>query len=116
MATSSTIATPRRISCHPPATPTVPYHASEIQFLFDITKLPGTRPLDPAEMHLSDAMVKYWTNFARDASPDGRGAPAWSPYAQGADIVQSLLPGVPVPESDFSRVHHCGFWAPVDKF
>ncbi len=92
------------------------YHASEIQFLFDIPKLPGTRPLDAAEMHLSDAMVKYWSNFARAASPDGRGAPAWSPYAKGADIVQSLLPGAPVPESDFAHVHHCAFWAPVDKF
>ncbi len=91
------------------------YHASEIQFLFDIPKLPGTRPLDGAEMHLSDVMQKYWTNFTRDASPDGRGVPAWSAYAKGSDILESLLPATPVPESDFSHVHHCAFWAPIDQ-
>ena len=91
------------------------YHASEIQFLFTIPKLPGTRPLSAAEQRLSDVMQKYWTNFARDASPVGRGVPEWSAYANASDDLESLLPAVPVQETDFTRVHHCAFWAPVDR-
>ncbi len=88
-------------------------HASELQFLFTIPKLPGTRALTASETTLSDFMVKYWTNFARSAAPGGRGTPEWSPYAPGADIIQSLVPARPAPEDDFAATHHCAFWKPL---
>ena len=89
-------------------------HASELQFLFNVGQLPpGVRPLDPAEVKLSGDMVRYWTNFVRAASPDSAGVPYWPSYSKGADVMQSLLPPKPVPESDFAGVHHCAFWAPL---
>jgi len=88
-------------------------HASEIQFLFGIRKLPGTPPLTADEMQLSQAMVRYWTNFARHASPDARNVWTWPPYTNGTDVFQSLVPPVPTPESNFSTDHHCAFWEPV---
>ena len=30
---------------------------------------------------MSDAMVDYWTNFARTGVPSAAGRPAWRPYA-----------------------------------
>ena len=89
-------------------------HASELQFLFNVTQLPpGVRPLNPAEVQLSDAMVTYWTNFVRASSPDSAGVPYWPPYAEGSDVMQSLVPPVPVPETNFRAVHHCSFWNPL---
>ena len=89
-------------------------HASELQFLFNVGQLPpGVRPLNPAEAKLSDAMVRYWTNFVRASSPDSGGVPYWPPYADGSDVMQSLVPAVPVPETEFQAVHHCSFWNPL---
>jgi para-nitrobenzyl esterase len=89
-------------------------HASELQFLFTVGPLTqGVRPLNPAEQTLSADMVTYWTNFVSTASPDGRGAPYWANFAPGTDNFQSLLPAVPVTETNFSRVHHCAFWKPL---
>ena len=59
------------------------------------------------------AMVRYWTNFARHASPDARNVWTWPPYTNGADAFQSLVPPVPTSETGFSADHHCAFWEPV---
>jgi len=60
------------------------FHASELPYMFgalDRTtpswpKIPAT----PAETSLSDAMVDYWTSFARTGHPQAAGEPAWLPY------------------------------------
>jgi len=88
-------------------------HASEIQFLLDIRKLPGTPALTADELQLSRAIVRYWTNFARHASPDARNVWTWPPYTNGTDAFQSLVPPVPTSETGFSADHHCTFWEPV---
>jgi para-nitrobenzyl esterase len=54
------------------------YHGSEIFFVFgnmksDIVTIPDT----PAEKALSQAMMKYWTNFARTGNPNGQGLVEW---------------------------------------
>ncbi len=88
-------------------------HASEIQFLYDITKLPGTRALTPAEQALSSDMTQYWTNFAVTGSPSSPNVPGWARYIEKSNNMQSLAPSGPYQETDFSKVHHCRFWAPV---
>ena len=88
-------------------------HASEIQFLFDIPKLPGTPPLSHAEQELSGIMTKYWTNFATAQSPSTAAVPRWQNFAPGADNIQSFVPPTALPETDFTTVHRCRFWGPV---
>ncbi len=88
-------------------------HAIELQFLFDLPELPGTRALNAKERSLSDAMVSYWTNFATGASPNGSGAPEWTRFSSETDTVESLLPPTPLPETGFGAQHHCSFWRPV---
>ncbi len=88
-------------------------HASELQFLFDIPKLPSARPLNAAERDLSATMITYWTNFARNSAPGGGGTPAWAPFSQSDQTVQSLIPPEPRPETNFSAEHKCVFWRPV---
>ena len=88
-------------------------HATELQFLFDLPRYPGTPPLSAAEERLSKAMVKYWTSFVATTSPDRGAVPSWEPYATGADVVQSLLTPRPAPEDDFATEHKCAFWKTI---
>jgi len=74
------------------------FHASEIPFVFGQigpkVKLPGTWPRPPdtdEERALSNAMMDYWTSFARTGVP----AANWKPYAQGESYME--LGAKPVP-------------------
>jgi para-nitrobenzyl esterase len=87
-------------------------HASEIQYLFDIPVTVPAPALDAAQGALAEAMVTYWTNFAKGANPNGEGTPAWPAYAVATDTYQSLAPPSPAPETGFAADHKCALWAP----
>jgi para-nitrobenzyl esterase len=88
------------------------YHSSELQYLFpgiDVFGLPTT--LSSQQMQLSDAMVSYWTQFARTGDPNSSSEPHWSLYSASTDEFQSLIPPTPVVESNFNIGHKCSlFW------
>jgi para-nitrobenzyl esterase len=84
-------------------------HATELPYLF-----PGLfgAPLTPQQQGLSDAMVEYWTSFARSGRPAGKGLPHWPRYG-GSDDVLGLAPAdqggiAPV---DVAAESNCAFWA-----
>jgi len=84
-------------------------HANELPYLFP--RLFGG-PLTRAQERLSDAMVGYWTTFARKGNPNGRGLPRWSRYREPRDVLGLALPeqgGIrPV---DVAEESNCDFWA-----
>jgi para-nitrobenzyl esterase len=85
-------------------------HASEIQYLFQITTaIPG--PLTGPQQKLSTAMQGYWTSFAKHGNPATLRQPAWPRFGSATQRVLSLVPPRPQVETDFSAEHHCGFWA-----
>jgi len=88
------------------------YHSSELPYLFpgiDVFGLPVTLSSQQAE--LSEAMVSYWTQFAKKGDPNSSGEPLWSPYSASTDEFQSLIPPVPMVESNFNSSHQCStFW------
>ncbi|PQA89580.1 carboxylesterase/lipase family protein [Hyphococcus luteus] len=61
------------------------FHASEIPYaLGTIDKATPNWPDIPdtdREQEMSDAMVGYWTSFARDGEPSAQGYPSWRPYS-----------------------------------
>ncbi len=86
--------------------PTGAYHAAEIQYLFGLNR--GTPPaLDPAEISLSRAMVRYWTQFARAGNPNAPGSPAWPRYDTATQQFQALVPGTPAAATGFAVDHKC---------
>jgi para-nitrobenzyl esterase len=63
------------------------FHASEISYVFGHVG-PGApagpnwpRPEGPKEKALSDAMIGYWTSFARSGAPKAAGQPDWPTFA-----------------------------------
>ncbi|UPT61473.1 MAG: carboxylesterase family protein [Hyphomonadaceae bacterium JAD_PAG50586_4] len=60
------------------------FHAAEIPFVFGtIGATPRYWPVIPQnaeEQRLSDAMLSYWTTFARNGVPGAEGEEAWRPY------------------------------------
>jgi para-nitrobenzyl esterase len=97
----------------------IPYaasHASEIQYLFPVANpsgyglnLPQT-PLDTRQEKLSDQMVGYWTEFAKNGDPNGHGQPNWPHFRRDHQVFLSLVPRNPTTETSFAKDHQCDFW------
>jgi para-nitrobenzyl esterase len=91
-------------------------HASEIQYIFPIASPSGLglnrsqTPLNANQQQLSDKMVGYWTQFARQGDPNGNGAPHWDRFQRERQVMQSFLPPTPASEMNFATAHHCAFW------
>jgi len=81
-------------------------HGAEIAFVFE--HLDGTRrPVTVADLQISDAMAAYWTNFAKQGDPNGKGVPAWPAFSDKSPKVMHFggAPHVgPVPSEEALRV------------
>jgi len=85
-------------------------HASEIQYLFGLPVAVPAPELDASQRQLSDAMIDYWTTFARTGRPSSSRTPSWAQYQAASDTMQSLVPAAPAPETGFAAAHGCALW------
>jgi len=78
------------------------FHASELPFVFGtFDATPPHWPKVPdseSERKLSDAMIDYWTSFAKNGTPVAKDAPAWAPF--GSDRSYMALGDAPHPSQD----------------
>jgi para-nitrobenzyl esterase len=88
------------------------YHSAEVPYLFNtgnVFALPEI--LSGKQVRLAEAMINYWTQFAKTGNPNSPAEPLWSPYSASTDQFQSLVPPVPMVESNFDKGHLCSeFW------
>ncbi|MDR3470529.1 MAG: carboxylesterase family protein [Devosia sp.] len=67
------------------------FHASEVPYAFGTIDRTGPNwpkpPPTTLEARLSDAMVGYWSSFARTGRPTAAGAPDWPAYGQDANLI-----------------------------
>ena len=80
-------------------------HFAEVQYLLDYLGTPA--PFTANQEELSDAMISYWTRFAKHGDPNSAAEPVWSPYSATTDEFQSFVPPTPVVESSFASDHMC---------
>ena len=89
------------------------YHSADLLYLFKNNSYFawGGGTLSPKQVRLSDAMISYWTQFAKTGDPNSSGEPVWSPYSASTDEFQSFVPPTPMVESNFDTSHQCSiFW------
>ncbi|MEP7024057.1 MAG: carboxylesterase family protein, partial [Actinomycetota bacterium] len=85
-------------------------HASEIQYLFDITS-PVGGTLSGPQRQLSATMQQYWTSFARAGQPASGRGPRWPAFTSAGRQMISLTPPRPAVRTTFAAAHNCAFWA-----
>jgi para-nitrobenzyl esterase len=57
-------------------------HGREVAYVFGhLNDMRGEQPT-AADHLISDAMVTYWTNFAKYGDPNGKGSPAWPAFSE----------------------------------
>jgi len=88
-------------------------HASEIQYLFNVRATVKAPELTAEQRRLSQAMIAYWTNFARTGSPNWFRTPLWPAYDGARDAMLSLAPPSPALETGFAADHKCSLWTPT---
>jgi para-nitrobenzyl esterase len=91
------------------------YHASEVQYVFDTESRVPSEPLDADQLALADAMVDYWTTFARSGQPSSFGRRLWPRFRADSERVLSLETPARQVETDFAADHHCDFWASLGQ-
>ncbi|MEM8936290.1 MAG: carboxylesterase family protein [Pseudomonadota bacterium] len=64
------------------------YHGAEIPYVFDTAD--DWLPADDIDPRLTEAMVRYWTNFARIGDPNGAGLPYWAQYNAEEGAIMEL--------------------------
>ncbi len=80
------------------------YHGAEIQYLEPPAPAGA---FTAAQQQLSNTMIGYWTRFAKTGNPNSAGAPLWSSFSAMTNEFQSLVPPMPVVESNFDSSHQC---------
>jgi len=86
------------------------FHGSELPYVFGqigpngwVSQNWPKPPNTSDEVALSDAVIGYWTSFARDGVPTAAGAPDWKPFADGGAFMDfqdkpvlgaNLMPGM----------------------
>jgi len=59
------------------------YHSAEIEYVFGQLDSKAGVPWRAEDRQLSEAMQKYWANFAKNGDPNGPGLPKWPAYSAG---------------------------------
>ncbi|MFA1538755.1 carboxylesterase/lipase family protein [Actinomadura monticuli] len=81
-------------------------HTSELTFLF-----PGLfGDLNAEQQRLSDAMVGYWTSFARSGIPKARQAPSWPRFRTPNDVLSLASGPGGIHRTDTAASSNCSFW------
>ncbi|MQY05664.1 carboxylesterase/lipase family protein [Actinomadura macrotermitis] len=81
-------------------------HATELSFLFP--NMLGA--LNDEQQRLSDAMVGYWTSFARRGRPAAQDAPAWAAYRSNGDVLSLGIGAGGIHTTDTAQQSNCAFW------
>jgi para-nitrobenzyl esterase len=65
-------------------------------YVFGHLNLNPNAQVTEEEQALSDLMIKYWTNFAKNGDPNGEGLPEWPLFSEGEETVLWLRGSEPV--------------------
>jgi para-nitrobenzyl esterase len=94
-----------------PVMPLGAFHASELPFVFQPNAAAAAALFTPAELALSNQVIRYWTTFAASGSPNAPRSPRWQRFTTRTERFQSLAPAATASIDTFAADHNCAFWA-----
>jgi para-nitrobenzyl esterase len=90
----------------------VAFHSDDIEYVFGtLDTRPGAVWRDE-DRKLSDEMMSYWTNFAKNGDPNGPGLPTWPKYGEGDPVLHLDNPITSRPDENRARYE---FWMAQEK-
>lgn len=67
------------------------YHSGEMIYAYgNLAKSDKQFAYNSEDYKLSNIMLNYWANFAKNGNPNGEGLPTWDLYQSSGDFVQEL--------------------------
>ena len=63
------------------------FHSDDIEYVFGVLDTRPGATWRPKDRHLSDAMMSYWTNFAKTGDPNGPGLPKWPRFDRKNEVL-----------------------------
>jgi para-nitrobenzyl esterase len=88
------------------------FHSDDIEYVFGtLDTRPGAVWRDE-DRKLSDQIMSYWTNFAKNGDPNGTGLPNWPKYGEGDPVLHLDNPITSRPDENRARYE---FWLDSEK-
>lgn len=81
-------------------------HAQDVSYVFQHID-PSNPQTTKNDLEISEAMGRYWTNFAKVGNPNGKGVPEWPAFSDNNPVVMYLGPTPhkgPVPSEESLNV------------
>jgi para-nitrobenzyl esterase len=88
------------------------FHSDDIEYVFGTL---DTRPgavWRPEDRKLSDAMMDYWTNFAKTGDPNGQGLPQWPRFDKDGMTLNLDTDITTSPDTTHARYEFLMKWMP----
>jgi para-nitrobenzyl esterase len=63
------------------------FHSDDIEYVFGTLDTRPGAEWRPEDRKLSEQMMSYWTNFAKNGDPNGAGLPEWPKYNDGDSLI-----------------------------
>lgn len=83
-------------------------HGLELPYIFHVFPLKAEYTPDPFELNMSNALMAYWTSFAKTRVPSQLGLPSWPNYSIESDPYQELDSTITSRSELLSE--DCDFW------
>jgi para-nitrobenzyl esterase len=66
---------------------TFAFHSDDIEYVFGTLDTRPGETVRPEDRKLSERMMTYWTNFAKNGDPNGAGQPVWPKYGKQDELI-----------------------------
>jgi para-nitrobenzyl esterase len=92
------------------------FHSDDIEYVFGTLETRPGATWRKEDWNLSEAVMSYWTNFAKTGDPNGPGLAHWPRYDRGHELLRLDKEIAPGPDTTRERYEFLMKWMPPAPF